>query len=85
MQVLSSLVSILTCVTEIRAFPTLFPQTNVCTVNLHTLPSVGMSVQLTVVWWDLEVVGQLPQLDSMLKVAEQSEIGIIILVQNCDS
>ena len=76
MQVLSSSVSVLTCVTEILAFPTLFPQTNVCTANLHTLLSVRVSVQLTVVWLDLEVVGQLPQLDSMLKVAEQSEIAL---------
>ena len=70
------MVSVLTCVTEILAFPMLFPQTNVCMTNLHALPSVGMSVQLTVVCLDLEVVGQLPQLDSMLKVAEQSEIAL---------
>ena len=29
--------------------PTRFPQTTVCTANMHGLPLVGMSVQLTLV------------------------------------
>ena len=30
--------------------PTRFPQTTVCTANMHGLPLVGTSVQLTLVW-----------------------------------
>ena len=40
---------------------------------MHTLPLIGTSVQVTVVWLVIVVVvvvvGQLPQLDSMLNVA----------------
>ena len=39
----------------------ILPQTIVCTANVHMLPSVGTSVQVTVVW--VVVVGQLPQFD----------------------
>ena len=48
-------------------FPAVFPHTvcTVCTANVHTLPLVGISVQMALVW--LVVVGQLPQFDvSML-------------------
>ena len=41
--------------------PVIFPQTTVCMANVHMLPLVGTSVQVTVVW--LVVVGQLPQFD----------------------
>ena len=44
--------------------PTRFSQTTVCTANMHVLPSVGTSVQVTVVW--LVVVGQLPQFDARM-------------------
>ena len=37
-------------------------QTAACIENIHMLPSVGTSVQVTVVW--LVVVGQLPQFDA---------------------
>ena len=42
----------------------LYPQTIVCTANVHVSPPVGMSVQVTLVW--LEVVGQLPQVDDLM-------------------
>ena len=41
--------------------PVIFPQTTVCTANVHRLPSLGGSVQVIVVW--LVVLGQLPQFD----------------------
>ena len=45
-------------------FPAMFTQTTVCTANVHVLPLVGTSVQVTVVW--LVVVGQLPQFDARM-------------------
>ena len=45
-------------------FPVMFPQTTVCTANTHALPSVGTSVQVTVVYF--VVVGQLPQFDARM-------------------
>ena len=44
--------------------PVIFPQTTVCTANMHTLPLVGISVQVAMVW--LVVVGQLPQFDARM-------------------
>ena len=44
--------------------PVRFPQITVCTANLHTLPLVGTSVQVTVML--VVVVGQLPQLDDRM-------------------
>ena len=46
------------------SLPVIFPQTSVCMANVHTLPLVGTSVQVTVVW--LVVVGQLPQFDARM-------------------
>ena len=46
------------------SLPVIFPQTTVCTANVHTLPLVGTSVQVVVVW--LVVVGQLPQFDARM-------------------
>ena len=45
-------------------FPVTFPQTMVLMANIHMLPSVGTSVQVTVVW--LVVLGQLPQFDARM-------------------
>ena len=45
-------------------FPLMFPQTTVCTASIHTLPSVGTSVQVIVLW--LVLVGQLPQFDARM-------------------
>ena len=45
-------------------FPVLFPQMTVHTAKLHTLPLVGILVQVTLVW--LVVVGQLPQFDARM-------------------
>ena len=50
--------------TRTLELPAMFPQTTVCTVNVHTLPSVGTSVQVTVVF--LVEVGQLPQFDAKM-------------------
>ena len=52
--------------------PVMFLQTAVLMANTHVLPSVGTSVQVTVVW--LAVVGQLPQFDArmLLLIAGQS-------------
>ena len=44
--------------------PLIFPQTTVRTANVHTLPSVGTSVQVTVVL--VVVVGQLPQFNDRM-------------------
>ena len=44
--------------------PVIFPHTTVCTASVHVLPSINMSVQVTVVW--LVVVGQLPQFDARM-------------------
>ena len=41
-----------------------FPQTTVRTANVHMSPSVGTSVQVTVVW--VVVMGQLPQFDDRM-------------------
>ena len=46
------------------ALPVIFPQTTVCTANVHTVVFIGMSVQVTVV--RLVVVGQLPQFDARM-------------------
>jgi hypothetical protein len=42
----------------------IFPQITVSTASAHILLSLGMSVQVTVVW--LVVVGQLPQFDARM-------------------
>ena len=44
--------------------PVIFPHTTVCMANVHKLPLVGTSVQVTVMW--LVVVGQLPQFDARM-------------------
>jgi hypothetical protein len=44
--------------------PTRLPQSTVCMANVHTLFSVGTSVQVTLVW--LVIVGQLPQFDPLI-------------------
>ena len=44
--------------------PTMLPQTTVCTANVHVVPLVGTSVQVTVV--SVVVVGQLPQFDDRM-------------------
>ena len=44
--------------------PVIFPQTTVCTANVHSVPLNDMSVQVTLVW--LVVVGQLPQFDARM-------------------
>ena len=44
---------------ELLKLPVIFPQITVCMEKLHSWLSVGMSVQVTLVW--LVVVGQLPQ------------------------
>ena len=46
------------------ALPVIFPQTTVCMAKVHTVPSVGTSVQVTVVW--SVVVGQLPQFNARM-------------------
>ena len=43
---------------------TTFSHTTVCTANVHMLPSVGTSVQVTVVL--VVVVGHLPQFDDKM-------------------
>ena len=48
----------------ILVFSVVFPQTTVSTANVHMLPSVGMSVQVTLVY--LVAVGQLPQFDAWI-------------------
>ena len=52
----------------------ILPHETICTANLHVLPSVGTSVQVTVVV--VVVVGQLPQLDDRMlyRVGGQSDI-----------
>ena len=52
--------------------PVLFPQVTVCTAKIHTLPLVGILVQVTLVL--LVVVGQLPQFDARMLylIVEQS-------------
>ena len=45
-------------------FPVIFPQITDRTANVHTLPSVGTSVQVTVLC--VVVVGQLPQFDDRM-------------------
>ena len=66
----------------------ILPQTIVCTANVHMLPSVGTSVQVTVVW--VVVVGQLPQFDIelwsvtiVLNSETPSHYGTIITVPKC--
>ena len=44
--------------------PTRLPQNTVCIANMHTLFSIGTSVEVTLVW--LMVVGQLPQFDAWI-------------------
>ena len=44
--------------------PIRLPQSTACIANVHTLFSVGTSVQVTLVW--LVVVGQLPQFDARM-------------------
>ena len=44
--------------------PIRLPQATVCIANVHTLFSVGTSVQVTLVW--LVVLGQLPQFDARM-------------------
>ena len=50
--------------TESLRLPTMLPQTTVCTANVHIVPLVGTSVQVTVVL--VVVVGQLPQFDDRM-------------------
>ena len=45
-------------------FPIISPQITVCMSKVHKLPSVGTSVQVTVVL--VVVVGQLPQFDARM-------------------
>ena len=45
-------------------FPMMYPQIIVCTANVHTLPLVGTSTQVTLVL--LVVVGQMPQFDAKI-------------------
>ena len=54
----------LTTRSTVSLTPVMFPQTTVCTANVHMPPSVGTSVQVTVVW--VVVVGQLPQFDDRM-------------------
>ena len=49
---------------ELLKLPVIFPQITVCKAKLHSLLSVGTSVQVTLVW--LVVVGQLPQFDARM-------------------
>ena len=51
-------------VTESLLLPIRVPQSTVCIANVHTLFSVGISVQVTLVW--LMVVVQLPQFDARM-------------------
>ena len=44
--------------------PVIFPQVTVRMANVHKLPLVGTSVQVTAVW--LVVVGQMPQFDARM-------------------
>ena len=44
--------------------PVIVSQSTVCTAKLHSLPLVGTSVQVTLVW--LVVLGQLPQFDARM-------------------
>ena len=60
---LSCNVSVCT-ITESLLLPIRVPQATVCIANVHTLFSVGTSVQVTLVW--LVVVGQLPQFDARM-------------------
>ena len=46
------------------SLPVIFPQTTVCMAKVHTIPSVGTSVQVRVAL--LVVVGQLPQFDARM-------------------
>ena len=46
------------------ALPVRISQSTVCTAKLHSLPLVGTSVQVTLVW--LVVVGQLPQFEARM-------------------
>ena len=48
--------------TTLLKFPVILPQTTVLTANIHTLLSVGASVQVV----RLVVVGQLPQFDARM-------------------
>ena len=49
---------------ESLRLPTISPQITVCTANIHVVPLVGTSVQVTVVL--VVVVGQLPQFDDRM-------------------
>ena len=46
------------------SFPMMYPQITACTANVHTLPLVGTSTQVTLVL--LVVVGQMPQFDAKI-------------------
>ena len=62
--------------------PLIKPQGTVCTANVHTPPSLGTSVQVTVVL--VVVVGQLPQFDDrMVQWSGQSMGAGLQLIVTC--
>jgi hypothetical protein len=66
-ELIDAMYAVLTCVLMLIGLlklPVIFPQTTVCMEKLHSLLSVGTSVQVTLVW--LVVVGQLPQFDARM-------------------